>query len=297
MKRSITLGAMLVFFVTLILTSTAFADQEWIRDILERKDRYVNIEVTVVGQVLAVQANPAGTTRGTFQIQDESTKDTLTVESKELPLVGKSYSVTGMILIDPNTSNPYLKETGRTSAGFPPTMKILLYGGGALFVILLIVFITLLVKPKSKAPAQATVRPMPRPEAAEPALDKTVKMPTSPAAPPVPEVDKTQVFVNLGANIIIDKGPNEGKEFTLHKQVMTIGRPGARKNDIELDDNTVSKEQASIFYDNTTRGFTIKNESTTNPTMMNKNVITSTSELNDGDVIEMGKTILRFKKE
>ena len=297
MKRSITLGVMLVFFLTLMLTSTVFADQEWIRDILERKDRYVNIEVTVVGQVLAVQANPAGTTRGTFQIQDESTKDTLTVESKELPLVGKSYSVTGMILIDPNTSNPYLKETGRTSAGFPPTMKILLYGGGALFVILLIVFITLLVKPKSKAPAQATVRPMPRPEAAEPALDKTVKMPTSPAAPPVPEVDKTQVFVNLGANIIIDKGPNEGKEFTLHKQVMTIGRPGARKNDIELDDNTVSKEQASIFYDNTTRAFIIKNESTTNPTMMNKNVITSTSELNDGDVIEMGKTILRFKKE
>jgi len=114
MKRPFTLSLMIVFFVTLVLSSTVFADQEWIRDVLERKDRFVNIEVTVVGQVLAVQANPAGTTRGTYQIQDESTKDTLTVESKELPLVGKSYSVTGMVLIDPKYL--YSEATGQLTS-------------------------------------------------------------------------------------------------------------------------------------------------------------------------------------
>ena len=119
MKRSFMLGLMIVIFAILVLISTVFADQEWIRDILERKDRYVNTEVTVVGQVLAAEANPPGTTRGTYQIQDESTKDPLTVESKELPLVGKSYSVTGIVLIDRNTSNPYLKETGRNSLDSP----------------------------------------------------------------------------------------------------------------------------------------------------------------------------------
>ncbi|MFC2164281.1 hypothetical protein ACFLT2_04720 [Acidobacteriota bacterium] len=119
MKRLFTVGLMIVFIAILVLISTAIAEQEWIRDILERKDRYVNTEVTVVGQVLAAEANPSGTTRGTYQIQDESTKVPLTVESKELPLVGKSYSVTGMVLIDPNTSTPYLKETERNSVDSP----------------------------------------------------------------------------------------------------------------------------------------------------------------------------------
>jgi predicted component of type VI protein secretion system len=78
---------------------------------------------------------------------------------------------------------------------------------------------------------------------------------------------------------------------------MTIGRPGARKNDIELNDDTVSKQQASIYYDNTKKQFTIKNESTTNPTMVDKNVVTESAALENGSQIEMGKTVLKFKME
>lgn len=286
-----------ILMLTCVTVVTAAADQEWIRDILERKDRYWNTEVTVVGQVVTVKADPEGTIRGTYQLRDESTKNTLTVSTNDLPPVGRTYAVTGLILQTPeDASVPYLKEAKRTSPGLSTTMKLLLYGGGLLFLILLIVFLVLLLRPRSRG-AGATVRPAVRPGAGEPELDRTRKV--SPAGPavPSPTPDRTQVYVGLGADLIVEKGPERGKEFSLHKQVTTIGRPGARKNDLELADDTVSKEQASIFYDNIKKKFTIRNESTTNPTLLNKNIITEAAELHNSDLIEIGKTVLRFKQE
>jgi hypothetical protein len=295
MKKTALIMLIAFIFMIGICSANAFADQEWIRDILEKKERYWNTTVTVVGQVLSVTADPPGTTRGTYQIQDESTKDALTVRTDDLPPVGKTYQVTGMILQDPETSQTYMKEIRRNPPGIPSTVKILLVIGVALFVILLIIFIVLLAKSRKKPPAQQTLRPAARPGVPAPGLDKTAKV--APAEAPSPPPEKTQIFVSLGAEISVEKGPDKGKEFTLHKQVMTIGRPGSRKNDIELTDDTVSKEQASIFYDNTKKEFTIKNESTTNPTMVNKNLVTESSLLENDAVIEMGKSVLKFKKQ
>lgn len=293
-----------LFFLVSLLTLTcvtagqAAADQEWIRDILERKDRFWNTEVTVAGQVVSVKADPEGTTRGTYQLRDESTKDTLTVATNDLPPVGKTYAIKGMILQAPeNAGVPYLKETKRTSPGLSATTRLLLYGGIILFLALLIVFLVLLLRPRSKGAAAATIRPGLRPGAGEPGLDKTRKISPAGSASPAPAPDRTQVYVSLGADLIIEKGPERGKEFTFHKQVTTIGRPGARKNDVELADDTVSKEQASIFYDNIKKTFTIRNESTTNPTLLNKSIITEAAELNNGDLIEAGKTVFKFKRE
>jgi hypothetical protein len=286
-----------ILVLTCVPAVSAAADQEWIRDILERKDRYWNTEVTVVGQVVSVKADPEGTTKGTYQIRDESTKDTLTVATNDLPPVGRTYAVKGMILQAPeNASIPYLKEAKRTSPGLSAMMKLLLYGGAVLFLALLIVFLVLLLRPKSKGAAAPTIRPGVRPAAEEPGLDKTRKVSAAGPVVPSPSPEKTQVYVSLGADLIVEKGPERGKEFNLHKQATTIGRPGARKNDVELADDTVSKEQASIFYDNIKKTFTIRNESTTNPTLLNKNIITEAAELKSGDLIEIGKTVLIFKR-
>jgi len=287
-----------ILMLTCVTAVRAAGDQEWIRDILERKDRYWNTEVAVVGQVVSVKADPEGTTRGTYQLRDESTKETLTVSTGDLPPIGKSYAVKGLILQAPeNASLPYLKEAKRTAPGFSATMKLLLYGGVVLFLVLLIVFLVLLIRPKTRGEAAATIRPGVRPGAGEPGLDKTRKIsPAGPAAP-APAPDKTQVYVSLGADLVVEKGPERGKEFTLHKQVTTIGRPGARKNDVELADDTVSKEQASIFFDNVKQTFTIRNESTTNPTLLNKNIVTEAAELHNGDLIETGKTLFKFRRE
>jgi hypothetical protein len=255
--------------------------------------------VTVIGDIQSVTANPPGTTRGTYTVLDDSGPTPLSIQTKDLPPIGRTYSVTGVIIQDPTQANvPIMRELKRTSPGMTSTMKILLYGGGALFLILLIIFIVLLAKPK-KAVVQQTARPAPGPapppQPAAPDISKTTKIQTTDAAPPT--ADKTQVYMSLGADALVERGPDKGKEFAFHKQVTTIGRAGSRKNDIELSDDTVSKTQASVFYDNTVQQFSISNESTTNPTKVNGALLKEPVQLKDNDLIEMGKSSLRFKKQ
>ncbi|MFC2163714.1 FHA domain-containing protein [Acidobacteriota bacterium] len=297
MKRISLFILMTGIFIFGMVTNEAFAGQEWVSDILANPSRYWNRTVTVVGQVQAVTANPVGTTRGIYTLLDDSGLNPITIRTNDLPPIGRNYAVTGVIIQDPTQANvPVMKELKRTSPGMPSSMKILLFGGGALFLILLIIFIVLLVKPKEKAPVQATIRPGVRPTSSAPDLDKTTKIPTVPSVAPLAP-DKTQVFMSLGAEIIVEKGPDQGKEIALHKQVTTIGRAGARKNDIELADDTVSKEQASIFYDNTTKQFSLSNESMTNPTKVNNQMITESLIVKNDDLIEIGKIALRFKQK
>jgi cell division septation protein DedD len=308
MKRKIMLLLIGVVFATGLVANNAYAEQEFIVDILTNPARYWNMTVTVVGDVQAVVANPPGTTRGTYTVLDDSCPNPLTVQTRDLPPIGRAFQVTGVVVQDPNQANvPMLRELSRAAPGMSSTMRLLLYGGGALFLILLIIFIILLAKPKGGSRPVQTARPMPRPTQAPvpppaPAAaprpvdpSKTTKVATTTAPPPPP--DKTQVFMSLGAEILVDKGPDQGKDFALHKQVSTIGRPGTRKNDIEIGDDTVSKEQASIYYDAATKVFTLTNESMTNPTKLNGAMLTESAQLNDGDKLEMGRSILVFKKQ
>lgn len=309
MKKNIILLAIAMVFATGLISNNAYADQEFIVDILANPARYWNMTVTIVGDVQAVVANPPGTTRGNYTILDDSCPNPMTVQTRDLPPIGKAYQVTGVIVQDPNQANvPILREISRSAPGMSGTMRLLLYGGGALFLILLIIFIILLAKPKGAKPVQ-TARPAPRPTQAPlpppvpapvsqtrpPDPSKTTKVPTTTARPPAP--DKTQVFMSLGAEIVVEKGPDQGKDFALHKQVSSIGRAGTRKNDIEVGDDTVSKEQASIYYDAASKVFSINNESLTNPTKLNGAMLTDATQLNDGDKLEMGRTILVFKKQ
>jgi pSer/pThr/pTyr-binding forkhead associated (FHA) protein len=114
--------------------------------------------------------------------------------------------------------------------------------------------------------------------------------------PSAPEAAKTQMFMSLGADLVAEKGPDKGREFPLHKPVTTIGRAGARSNDVEVSDDTVSKDQASIYYDGARKTFSIANESGTNPTKVNGQQISGPTQLDHGSVIEMGRTAFRFKK-
>jgi len=306
-KRSFWIGLAVVLF-SLGLTAEALAQTTWIVDILGNPARYWNTTVTVSGQVQAVVPNPAGTTRGTYTLLDDSCPNPLTIRTDDLPPISRNFKVTGVIIQDPTAANvPIMKELSRAAPGMASTTLYLLIGAGVVFLILLITFIVLLTKPKRAAAPAETIRPQARPAAAPPAYVpppapapdalKTMKMPTAtvPAAAPAPA--KTQVFISLGAEILVEKGPDKGKEFTLHQQVTTIGRPGTRKNDIEVNDETVSKEQASIFYDNVKKQFTVANESATNPTRINGQPISGPTIIESGTLLEMGRTVLHFKKE
>ena len=312
-RKTVFLAAAAVVLIPLLFSGTVFAADVWIVDIQANPARYWNVTVTVTGQVRTVTADPIGTTRGTYTIFDESSPNPLTVRTNDLPPIGRNYSVTGVIIQDPNQANiPLLRELRRDSPGMSSTMLYLLIGAGVVFFFLLILFIVLLNKPKKPPVTQETIRPGYRPTTVAPPPPAPAPTPApAPAPTPVPDFSrttklppeapaatpaKTAVFVNLGAEIVVEKGPDKGKEFTLHQQVTAIGRPGSRKNDVELGDDSVSKTQASIYYDAATKRFSIANESATNPTKVNNAEVSGPVLLEDGAGIEMGKTVLRFKK-
>jgi hypothetical protein len=298
MNRKRVLFVLAVVGLPLALAASAAAQETWIVDILGNPARYWNTTVTVVGQVQAVTPNPAGTTRGTFTLLDESCPNPLTIRTNDLPPISRNFKVTGVIIQDPAQANvPIMKELSRSAPGMASTTLYLLIGAGFVFVVLLIIFIVLLTKPKKQAGVEETIRPGTRPLAVPIDPSKTTKIPAAPpAVSAMPGPAKTQVFLRLGADIVIDKGPDQGKEFPLHQQVTTIGRPGSRKNDIELNDDTVSKEQGSIYYDNVKKEFSVANESATNPTRINGQPISGPTVVENGALIEIGRTVLRFKK-
>jgi len=281
-RRAILLLA--IFVQPALLAVAGWAAQTGIIDILANPARFWNLKVTVVGQVQTVQAVPEGTTKGYYQLLDDTGPTALTVRSNELPLVGRSYAVTGVVIQDPTKPNiPVLKESSRSSPGGGSGTLVILVVAVLVLAGLAVTFLVVLKRPRPAAGAAAR----PAPGAA-----KTVKVPA--AAPAAG--DKTQVFMNLGADLVVERGPDKGKEFPLYKPQMSIGRPGSRKNDVELGDETVSKDQASISYDAVRKTFTIVNESSTNPTRVNGEVVAAPLLLAPGAEIEMGRTLLRFKK-
>jgi hypothetical protein len=278
----------------LVCSLSALAQDILLRDIFSHPERFYNLPVVVTGTVQAVQANPVGTQRGQYTITDDSSPATaLAVKTERLPKIGETYKIRGLLIADPARDNvPMLKEENRSSTGSNSTTIILIVAG-LVFLVLLVLLLRMLSKSKTGAGGAPVIKPVPHaPAAGSPDLAKTIRVtPTVEAAPA-----KTQVYLNLGASIIVDKGADAGKEFPLHTLATAIGRPGARKNDIELNDGTVSKEQASIHYDNTKKEFTVVNESQTNPTLVNQMAISEPTVIADGAIIEFGKTVLRFKK-
>jgi hypothetical protein len=298
MKKSAFRASMALLFVTLFFSVNVQAEEVMINDILINPAHYWNVQVTLVGEVQNVNADPAGTTRGTYTLLDDSCPNPITIRTKDLPLVGRAFSVTGLVLQDPNQANvPVIKELERVDAGeFSSSTRNLLLGLGAVLLILIIVFVVLLLKPKKNIAQQsrpeATIKPVTRPEAPKGSGGiPTVVFPMA-AAPG----DETQLLQNPLAELSVEGGSDKGKVFIVNKNANTIGRSGARINDIVLTDNTVSKEQASLNFDPASGRFSIVNESAKNPTKVGGVIASQRVLLNGGELIEMGKTALRFKK-
>ena len=103
------------------------------------------------------------------------------------------------------------------------------------------------------------------------------------------------MFRSLGASLVVTAGPDSGKEFPIGKDTTFIGRSGRRSNDVELSDSAVSREQAKVMHNAETGTFTLVNESKTNPSHVD-GVSVDAKQLEDGAVIEIGKTTMTFKK-
>lgn len=113
---------------------------------------------------------------------------------------------------------------------------------------------------------------------------------------PVAPAAATTIFVDLGADLVVAEGPDTGKKFPLTKPRITIGRRGGRANEVELTDQSVSREHAKIVYNPTDQTFNLINESTTNPARVNGTAIES-ALLQNNDLIQLGSTGLKFVRK
>lgn len=94
--------------------------------------------------------------------------------------------------------------------------------------------------------------------------------------------------------LLITSGPHEGKKFLLSSGKMVIGRATSKASwDISLQDKGVSRPQAEIFQKDDS--FKITDLDSANGTLVNGEQITETTELQDGDVIEVGETTILFR--
>jgi hypothetical protein len=298
MNKNICRACLALLFMVLVLSVPAQAKEEWINDILVNPARFWNMQVTLIGEVQNVNANPAGTTRGTYTLLDDSCPNPIVIRTKDLPPVGRAFKVTGVVMQDPtNAAVPVIKELERADAGgFSSQTRTLLIALGALLAVLVVVFLVLLLKPKKVADAQPKPGEVIRPETRRESQKVAAPAPTIVVPRAQGQVDETQLLQNPVAELLVEQGSDRGAIFTVSKNVSTIGRSGTRFNDIVLTDLSVSKEQASLYFDPGSRRFSVANESTKNPIRVNGVTVEKKMTLNGGELIEMGKTALRFKK-
>lgn len=104
---------------------------------------------------------------------------------------------------------------------------------------------------------------------------------------PVPQA-ATVAFTGL--QLVVEEGPDQGKAFPVNMPQTTIGRDDSR--DVILSDEHVSRKHATIA--NEDGKWILQNESNQGTSVNGAKV--ESRELQDGDSIRLGTTVLRFKR-
>jgi hypothetical protein len=192
----------------------------------------------------------------------------------------------------PTTTAPVAPPPSTSALENPLVIVIIV-----VLVLVVIAVVVVLAKKKPEAPAYIP-SPTPAPtQASMPSAPTQVSTATQVSSGSATMVASkgTEVFTRLGGELTVSEGSDRGRAFAIGKPTTLIGRSGQRKNDFELTDSTSSREQAKIVYNSADRSFKLINESTTNPTRVNSSTVDSVV-LQDGDKIEFGNTVVRFKK-
>ena len=90
---------------------------------------------------------------------------------------------------------------------------------------------------------------------------------------------------------VLTEGPRKGKSFDLSEELI-IGR--GDKCQITLDDSYVSQVHARIFAKGD--AFVLEDLGSTNGTYLNRRRITAPVELQRGDQVKIGKTVMEMRK-
>jgi pSer/pThr/pTyr-binding forkhead associated (FHA) protein len=91
--------------------------------------------------------------------------------------------------------------------------------------------------------------------------------------------------------LVIMRGRRRGTDFRISKDTLVIGREGS--SDVALDDETASRQHVRIRREK--KRFVLFDLGSSNGTFVNRERV-QRHELEDGDVIRVGETLLLFKE-
>ncbi len=95
--------------------------------------------------------------------------------------------------------------------------------------------------------------------------------------------------------IVVADGPGRGASFTLQAGVSSIGRGEDQVVRLDFGDTSISRQNhASIAYDDEAERFFLGHGGKSNLVRLNDRPVLSTEDLDDGDVIRIGETSLKF---
>ena len=95
--------------------------------------------------------------------------------------------------------------------------------------------------------------------------------------------------------LVITSGMGRGTTFSLSRRRMQIGRASRdRQWDIDLVDKSVSRPHAEIIHQG--EDWLVKDLGSANGVLVNNQRIQDTQTLNDGDVVELGETVMIFHR-
>lgn len=101
-------------------------------------------------------------------------------------------------------------------------------------------------------------------------------------------------FFPIGWLVVVE-GPGRGASFTLTAGLSTIGRDADQTVALDYGDTSISRERhASIAYDPEEKRTYVGHGGKSNIVRLNNKPLLTTEELSDGDMIKIGKTVLRF---
>ena len=95
--------------------------------------------------------------------------------------------------------------------------------------------------------------------------------------------------------VMVTKGPGYGECFTLKSGMSQIGRGEDQAVQLDFGDMAISRENhAAIVYDPKEHTFLLGHGGKSNIVRLNGKPVVSTSDLTNGDEIEIGETKMRF---
>ena len=95
--------------------------------------------------------------------------------------------------------------------------------------------------------------------------------------------------------VMVTKGPGFGECFAIKTGMSQIGRGDGQAIQLDFGDMAISRENhAAIVYDPKEHSFLLGHGGKSNIVRLNGKPVVSTSDLSNGDTIEIGETRLRF---